>query len=127
MEQHMNKPVLGLVVGGILGILDGSTAFFSAPELSNEMMVIVGGSMIKGLVAGVIIGTIARKVRNLGAGMIIGLLVSALVTLPIALPEHPVTKKVYLWEIMIPGMIVGLIVGFATQKYGKAPPVAASR
>ena len=30
----------------------------------------------------------------------------------------------YWWEIMLPGTIVGLIVGYATQVYGKAPTPA---
>mgnify|MGYP006174079563 CR=1 FL=1 len=28
----------------------------------------------------------------------------------------------YWWEIMLPGTIVGLIVGYATQAYGKGAP-----
>lgn len=123
----MNKPVLGLVLGGVLGVLDGLTALISAPEVAPQIGLIVVGSMGKGLIAGVIIGAIARKVRNLGAGIVIGLIISALVTYPIAIGEDPVSKQVYFWEIMIPGMIVGMIVGFATQKYGKAPPVAVSQ
>ena len=38
--------------------------------------------------------------------------------------DNTVTGKVYFWEIMIPGSLVGLIVGYATQKFGtskKAP------
>ncbi len=31
----------------------------------------------------------------------------------------PVSGKRYFWEIMIPGSIVGLIVGYATQKFGQ--------
>lgn len=123
----MNKPVLGLVLGGVLGVLDGLTALVSAPEVAPQIGLIVVGSMGKGLVAGVIIGAIARKVRNLGAGIAIGLVISALVTYPIAIGEDPVSKKVYFWEIMIPGMIVGMIVGFATQKYGRAPAVAPAK
>jgi hypothetical protein len=117
----MNKPVLGLILGGVLGILDGLTALLSAPEVAPQIGLIVVGSMGKGLIAGVIIGAIARKLRNLPAGILVGLVISGLVTYPIAIGEDPNTKQVYFWEIMIPGMIVGMIVGFATQKYGKAP------
>jgi hypothetical protein len=55
------------------------------------------------------------------AGIVAGLLVGALLALPVALGKDPNTGQVYFWEILIPGSIVGLIVGFATQKYGKAP------
>lgn len=27
----------------------------------------------------------------------------------------------YYWEIMLPGTVLGLIVGYATQRYGRAP------
>ena len=30
----MNKPMLGLVLGGVLGALDGLTALVSAPEVA---------------------------------------------------------------------------------------------
>jgi hypothetical protein len=32
----------------------------------------------------------------------------------------------YYLEIVLPGTLVGLIVGFATQKYGKSPATANS-
>jgi hypothetical protein len=32
----------------------------------------------------------------------------------------------YYFQIMLPGSMVGLIVGFATQKYGSAPATAHS-
>jgi uncharacterized membrane protein (Fun14 family) len=82
-------------------------------------MGIVIGSMGKGLVAGVLIGWIARKVNNLPVGILIGLAIAALFALPFALGKDPATGKQYFWEIMIPGSMVGLIVGYATQKFGR--------
>jgi hypothetical protein len=32
----------------------------------------------------------------------------------------PTTGQKYFWEILIPGSMVGLIVGFLTQRYGQA-------
>ena len=64
----VNKPVLGLVLGGVLGALDGLTALISAPEVRPQIMGIIAGSTGKGLLAGVVIGLIARKVSNLAAG-----------------------------------------------------------
>lgn len=123
----MKKPVLGLIAGGLLGIADGLTALISAPETAPGIMTIVLGSMGKGLVAGVLIGWFARKVNNLMLGVVFGLVVGALIALPIALSRDPVTGQQYFWEILIPGSMVGLIVGFLTQRYGQRPTAAPSR
>ena len=114
----MNKPVLGLLAGGVLGAIDGLSALVSAPEVAPGLAVIVTGSMFKGLVAGVLIGWFARKVNNLGAGVVFGLAMGALFALPFALGTDATTGKQYFWEIMIPGAMVGLIVGYLTQRYG---------
>lgn len=37
----------------------------------------------------------------------------------LALGTNPDTGKRYLWEILIPGSMVGLIVGYLTQRYGQ--------
>ena len=116
----MNKPVLGLVAGGVLGVFDGLTALVSAPEVAPQIAGIVAGSMGKGLVAGALIGWFARKVNNLGAGIAFGLVMGALFALPFALMPDPTTGQKYFWEILIPGSMVGLIVGFLTQRYGAA-------
>ena len=122
----MNKPLLGLLAGAGLGILDGLSALVSAPEVAPDIAMIVVGSCGKGLVAGLIIGFFARKVSNLAAGIMFGIATSALVTLPIAIAPNPANNnEPYFWEIIIPGMLVGLIVGFVTQRYGTRPPAAA--
>ncbi len=114
----MKKPVLGLVAGGALGILDGLSALISAPAVRPEIAMIVVGSMGKGLIAGVLTGWFAKKVNNLPMGIVFGLAMGALFALPFALGKDAVTGQVYFWEIMIPGSLVGLIVGFLTQRYG---------
>ena len=118
----MNKPLLGLTAGAMLGVLDGLTALVSAPEVSPEITTIVLGSMAKGLVAGILIGWFARKVNNLALGVAFGLTIGALFALPFAMGTDPTTGKVYFWEILIPGALVGLIVGYLTQRYGQRPP-----
>ena len=102
----------------MLGALDGLSALVSAPEVAPEIATIVVGSMGKGLVAGVLIGWFARRVNNLKLGIAFGLAMGALFALPFALGTDPTTGKVYFWEILIPGSMVGLIVGFLTQRYG---------
>lgn len=112
----MNKIVFGLIIGGVLGVIDGLTALISAPEVKEQIVGIVIGSTFKGLLAGLIIGYFARRVRSLKAGIVFGFIVGlALATLVAAMPDE--SGNHYWIEIMLPGSIVGLIVGYATQKY----------
>lgn len=114
----MSKPVLGLILGGILGAFDGLTALLSAPEVADQIVGIVIGSTLKGVIAGLVIGYFARKVRSLPAGLVFGGAVGLfLAFLVAAMPQPDGTH--YWWEIMLPGTIVGLIVGYATQAYGR--------
>ena len=115
----MSKPLLGLIVGVILGFVDGATAYFY-PEVRPMMMSILIGSSIKGLVAGVIIGFFARKVRSVPIGLLFGLGVGLVLAYLVAISPDPTGHHHYL-EIMFPGSVVGMILGYATQKYGKEP------
>jgi hypothetical protein len=114
----MKKPILGLLLGGVLGIFDGMTALISAPELRDQIMGIVIGSTFKGLVAGVLIGWFASKVHSVVAGMVAGLLISGFFAYLVAM--QPTNGVYYYFEIILPGAVLGLIVGYATQRYGKA-------
>ncbi len=116
----MGKPILGLILGGILGVFDGLSALVSAPETAPDIVGIVVGSTFKGVVGGLIIGYFARRVRSLQAGLIFGGAVGLFLAFLIAAIPQPDGTH-YWWEIMLPGTIVGLIVGYATQVYGKAP------
>ena len=108
----MNKIVLGLVLGGILGVFDGLTAWFT-PAARNQIIGIVVGSTIKGIIAGVLIGVFARLVNSQPLGIIFGLGVGLLLAFAVAYMQHG-----YYFQIMLPGGMVGLIVGYATQRYG---------
>ena len=111
----MNKVLFGLILGGVLGIFDGLTALVSAPETAPQIVGIVIGSTVKGLVAGAIIGLFARKVHSLPWGIVFGVVVGAFFAWLVTIGGP------YFWEIVLPGALVGLIVGFATQRYGGAP------
>src|SRR5919206_4447947 len=116
----MNKPVFGLVVGGVLGIFDGLSALVSSPEVSSQIVGIVIGSTFKGLIAGVLIGWFAKKVNSLALGIVFGLLVGAALAFPIAIMNSNALHHNYYWQIMLPGSVVGLIVGYATQRHTPA-------
>ena len=115
----MNKIMLGLVLGTVLGMIDGLTAWFT-PEVRSMMTGIVIGSTAKGLVAGLLIGWFARKVRSVPLGILFGLAIGFVLAFIIAAMPDP-SGKHYWFEIIVPGSLVGLIVGYATQRYGKAP------
>jgi hypothetical protein len=117
----MNKIVYGLILGGILGVFDGLTAWFT-PEARSQLMTIVIGSTVKGIIAGILIGFFARKVNSLPLGILFGLAVGLLLAFFVA---HMQGK--YYFEIMLPGGLVGLIVGYATQKYGSGNATTAAR
>jgi hypothetical protein len=109
----MSKPLLGLWVGAFLGLLDGLSAWFS-PEARPMMLAIVVGSTVKGVVTGLLAGLIARWRHSVavgvGAGVAIGFVLSSLTA---------IGQGGHYWEIVLPGMLVGALVGFVTQRYPK--------
>jgi hypothetical protein len=122
----MKKPILGLVLGGVLGIFDGLTALLSAPEVAPMITGIVIGSTFKGLVVGVLVGWFATRNRSMPAGVIVGLALGAFFAFLVALQPNPDGSH-YWWEIMLPGSVLGMIVGYATQRYGRSPAPATAR
>jgi hypothetical protein len=113
----MNKVWIGLLVGAALGIIDGATAWFT-PEVRNQMLGIIIGSTVKGMIAGVAAGWFARRVRSVPAGIAFGFGVGLLLAWAVAAMPDP-SGKHYYWEIMLPGSITGAIIGWATQRYGR--------
>ena len=108
----MSKPLIGVILGAVLGVFDGLTAWFT-PAVRDQLGSIVLGSTIKGIIAGVAIGFFAKKFHSLPIGILFGVLVGAFLASLVAIMQGG-----YYLEIILPGAIVGLIVGFATQKYG---------
>jgi hypothetical protein len=113
----MKTPLYGLILGGALGIFDGLSALVSAPETAPLIVSIVIGSTIKGLITGVLIGVFARKVHSFPLGLAFGLAVGALLAYGVCLLNVSAGQKPYYWQIMLPGAILGLIVGYATQRH----------
>ncbi len=79
---------------------------------------IVIGSTMKGLIAGAAAGWFARRVDSVPWGVVFGFGVGLLLAyLVAAMPSE--TGDHYYLEIMLPGSILGAVVGWATQRYGR--------
>jgi hypothetical protein len=119
----LTKPMLGLAVGGTLGLLDGLSGFFE-PSLAPMMGSVITFSLLKGLVAGVAIGYCSQKVRSMLIGIVAGIGIAAVLSLLVVLHAG----MALFWDIVLPGMLLGGIVGFATQRFGRVTgPAAAAR
>ena len=117
----MSKPMLGLVLGGILGIFDGLSALISAPDdpaVKAGIVGIVVGSTIKGLITGVLIGWFAKRTHALGIAVVFGLAVGVALAYVVCLLQKLGGQPPYYWQIMLPGGILGVIVGYATFTSG---------
>jgi hypothetical protein len=108
---RVKNVIFATLLGGFLGIFDGLTALFT-PEVRDQIASIVVGSTFKGLVAGALIGLFARRVHSLMWVLVFGVLVSGFFAYLVAAMQG----KYYL-QIITPGALVGLIVGYATYRY----------
>src|SRR5215472_13514553 len=110
----MNKIVVGLIFGLVLGALDGATAWFY-PETRPVIGGILVGSTFKGLLVGVLSGWFARKVQSMAWGVALGAGLGLLFAYGVAAMDATSGKPHYL-EIMLPGFLTGAIIGFWTQR-----------
>jgi F0F1-type ATP synthase assembly protein I len=116
----MNKILVGLLLGLILGAIDGATAWFY-PEAHSMIAGIMVGSSIKGMVVGLLCGWFARKVQSTKWGIAVGAALGLLFAFLVAATDTVNGKHAYL-EIMLPGFVVGAIIGFLTQRMGTPGP-----
>jgi hypothetical protein len=120
----MNKILVGLIVGAVLGFVDGATAWFT-PQVRDQMLGIVIGSTGKGIIAGIAAGWFARRVQSVPKGIAFGFVVGLLLAFAVAAMPDPKTGEHYWWQIMVPGSILGGVIGWATQRYGRPAARAA--
>lgn len=113
--MSLTKPMLGLAVGGVLGLLDGLSGFFE-PSLAPVMGSVITFSLLKGLLAGIATGYISQRVHSMLLGILAGIGISAGLSLLVILRAG----MALFWDILLPGMLLGAIVGFATQRFGRA-------
>jgi hypothetical protein len=111
----LTKPMLGLAVGGALGLLDGLSGFLE-PSLAPVMGSVITFSLLKGLVAGIATGYVSQRVHSMALGILTGAGIAALLSLLVILRAG----MALFWDILLPGMLLGAIVGFATQRFGRA-------
>ena len=110
----MTKPMLGLAVGGTLGLLDGLSGFLE-PSLAAVMGSVITFSLLKGLLAGIATGYVSERVHSMALGILAGVVIAAALSLLVILRAG----LALFWDILLPGMLLGAIVGFATQRFGR--------
>jgi hypothetical protein len=115
--MSLTKPMLGLAVGGTLGLLDGFSGFLE-PSLAPVMSGVITFSLLKGLVAGIAIGFVSQRFHSMFVGICAGIGIAAALSLLVILRAG----MALFWDIMLPGMLLGVVVGFTTQKFGRQAP-----
>jgi hypothetical protein len=120
----MKKIGLAMALGAILGAFDGLTAWFE-PAVRDQIGTIVVLSSLKSVIAGLLIGAFACFVKQRTAIAVFGLAMGLLLAYLVAMAPDPTTGEHYYAQIMIPGALVGLLVGYATARYGSRTTEAA--
>src|SRR5713226_998883 len=82
--MSLTKPMLGLAVGGVLGLLDGLSGFFE-PALAPVMGSVITFSLLKGLVAGITTGYVSQRVHSMLLGILAGIGIAAVLSLLVIL------------------------------------------
>jgi len=113
--MSLTKPMLGLAVGGTLGLLDGLSGFLE-PSLAPLMSSVITFSLLKGLVSGIAIGYVSQRFHSMLVGILAGIGIAAALSLMVILHAG----MALFWDIMLPGMLLGVVAGFTTQKFGRA-------
>jgi hypothetical protein len=113
----MRKIGIAVLLGAILGALDGLTAWFE-PAVREQLGTIVMLSSLKSVFAGLLIGAFAYFVKRRVAVTLFGLAIGLLLAYLVAMQPDPNTGEHYYAQIMVPGALVGMIVGYATARYG---------
>lgn len=111
----MTKPVLGATIGAVLGALDGLSAAFS-PDAVPMLATIVIASTVKGVLTGLAAGLVAQRTTSMVAGIVAGLIAGLVLSGLAAIGQGG-----HYLEIILPGMLLGAIVGFVTVRYPRRP------
>jgi hypothetical protein len=82
--MSFTKPMLGLALGGVLGLLDGLSGFFE-PPLAPVMGSVITFSLLKGLLSRIATGYVSERVRSLLLGTLAGIGIAAALSLVVIL------------------------------------------
>jgi hypothetical protein len=93
---------------------------FLEPSLAPVMGSVITFSLLKGLVSGIVIGYVSQRIHSSLLGILAGVAIAAPLSFLVVLHAG----MALFWDIMLPGMLLGVIVGFATQRFGKRVDVA---
>lgn len=121
----MKKIGFAVLVGAILGAFDGLTAWFE-PAVRDKLGLIVMLSSLKSVIAGLLIGIFACFVQKRVAIAVFGVCVGLILAYLVAMAPDENTGEHYYAQIMVPGAIVGLLVGYATSRYGSKATASAA-
>jgi hypothetical protein len=116
----VKKIGLAVLLGAVLGAFDGMTAWFE-PAVRDQLGMIVMLSSLKSVIAGLAIGIFACFVKGRTAITVFGLGMGLILAYLVAMTPDPATGEHYYAQIMIPGGLVGLLVGYATARYATKP------
>ena len=128
VQSFGTNGVVDLKVGAYTGLgqqidlVNGEIGLHATPTVVKDVVLV--GSSFKGMLVGLLSGWFARKVQSTGWGIVVGSSLGLLFAFLVAVMDASKGKPHYL-EIMLPGFIVGAIVGFLTQKMG-TPAMAKS-
>lgn len=111
-QINMKKIYLGIIAGTVLGFLDGLSAFF-IPEAAPMMTEIIIGSTVKGLTGGLIIGLISKKTSRMWSTVAWSAMVGIVLSILAAIPSGAYV------EILIPGVLVGVLTAVIVHRWGK--------
>jgi hypothetical protein len=95
----------------MLGLIDGMSAWFY-PEARSMMLTIILGSTIKGILTGLSVGFVANRKQSVPLGILAGALVGFVLSSLVAM-----SQPASYWEIVLPGMLVGVICGVICQRW----------
>jgi hypothetical protein len=121
----MMKPILGALVGAGQGILDGLSAR-AYPEARAMIVSFVISSTVKAILTGAATTWVAWRWRSIAGGIAAGVGMGFVFSTAAAVPVMSERTSRY-FDIVLPRMLLGAIVGFVTQPsaHGRASRPAA--
>jgi peptidoglycan/LPS O-acetylase OafA/YrhL len=114
-SQLSAKIFIGIIVGAALGLLDGLSSYLT-PAARPLFLFIVLASTLKGFVTGVLTALIASRTRKLWPAILTGLGIGLVLSFLAATFTPDPQGHRYYFQIILPGAVLGAVVGFATHK-----------